>query len=165
VIPASRMKMRREHAVPLTDAHRDILLKVRPMVGAEFPASGPIFPGKDPRRGVSVTGLRKYLITRLDADGRPYVDPAMEDRQITLHGFRSTFRTWGEDQLLPDGSDHLYSEKLLEKCIAHAVGSKTRRRYVRSAEVGVRRQITSAWADYCAVVQTAKAAPLRRWAA
>jgi integrase len=164
VIPASRMKMRREHAVPLTDQHHDILARLKPLGMTEFPASGPIFPmatGKGP----SVTGLRKFMQSIKGAEGEPYVDPNT-DEPITLHGFRSTFRTWAEEQMTPDGSDYRYSEKLLEQCIAHAVGSTTRRKYVRSKAVEQRRQITAAWATYCGVVQAPKvAAPRLRKAA
>lgn len=160
VIPASRMKMRREHAVPLTERHFAILANLKPMGLEQYPASGPIFqmPGGD---AVSVTGVRKFLNSRRDPEGKPYMDP-VQNAPITLHGFRTTFRSWGEEQLTSDKSDHLYSEKLLETCLAHAIGSKTRRAYVRSAQVEVRRNIMGTWAAYCAVVQAEKVVPLRQ---
>ena len=58
-IPEERMKMRREHAVPLTERHYQILARMKPPGSGEYPASGPIFPGRNPGEPVSVTGLRK----------------------------------------------------------------------------------------------------------
>ena len=159
VIPASRMKMRCAHAIPLTDEHHAILAKLKPVGMAEFPASGPIFP-MGSGHGPSITGLRKFMQSFKQADGAAYTDPKTGE-PITLHGFRSSFRTWAEEQMTPDGSDYRYSEKLLEQCIAHAVGTKTRRKYVRSKSVEARRQITATWAAYCGVVQPPKVAALR----
>ena len=157
-IPEGRMKMRREHAVPLTERHFEILAKLKPPGTNEYPASGPIFSLR-PGKPVSVTGLRGYMQS-FQVDGKPYADPAT-GKPITLHGFRSTMRTWAEEQMADDGIDNLYSEKTMEACLAHLTGDATRNKYVRSKAVAVRRHITSAWADYCGVVQAAKVAPLR----
>ena len=115
--------------------------------------------------GPSVTGLRKFMQSIKGAEGKAYVDPNTGE-PITLHGFRSTFRTWAEEQMAPDSSDYRYSEKLLEQCIAHVVGTKTRRKYVRTQAVEARRQITATWATYCGIVREPKvAAPRLRKAA
>jgi integrase len=72
-IPASRMKMRRKHRVPLSEAARAALEQ-----GATGRRQGPIFPG--------VTGHRLWKFLRaLTADA-------------TVHGFRSTFRDWAAEQ-------------------------------------------------------------------
>jgi integrase len=72
-VPAERMKLRRAHRVPLSQAARAVLEQV--------PADrrrGPIFPG------VTVHRLWKLLRTLIT--------------DATVHGFRSSFRDWAAEQ-------------------------------------------------------------------
>ena len=57
----------------------------------------------------------------------------------TMHGFRSTFRDWGEENFI--------HEALLEKALSHSQKSKTVRAYQRSDLLEQRRPVMQAWAD------------------
>ena len=57
----------------------------------------------------------------------------------TVHGFRSTFRDWGEENFIHD--------TLLEKALSHSQKSKTVRAYQRSDLLEQRRPIMQKWAD------------------
>lgn len=57
----------------------------------------------------------------------------------TMHGFRSTFRDWGEENLIHD--------TLLEKALSHSQKSKTVRAYQRSDLLDQRRPVMQQWAD------------------
>jgi integrase len=62
--------------------------------------------------------------------------------QVTVHGFRTSFRNWGAEQTSFD----FY---LLEMCLAHAVGNTVTRAYLRGDALEKRRIIMDAWASYC----------------
>jgi hypothetical protein len=64
---------------------------------------------------------------------------ALSPEQInaTMHGFRTCMRSWGEDQLFPDGTRR-FDEKLLERTIGHAAGfgkTKVARIYSRQSSI------------------------------
>lgn len=146
VYPASVMKMRRPHRVPLTTRHHEILRLI--LAGAEAPTSGPVFSvrGAD---AVSVTGLRKVM-------------HGVQAKGCTLHGFRSSFGTWARAETyavtLPTGElrrVRLYDEAMIEECLAHVVGGEVRNAYVRDDFLELRRPCMEAWATYCGKVVTA----------
>ena len=62
---------------------------------------------------------------------------------ITVHGFRSTFRDWAAEQTS-------FPREIAEMCLAHLVGSEVERAYRRSELLAKRRELLTAWADYCA---------------
>ena len=61
-------------------------------------------------------------------------------KAATVHGFRSSFRTWSEEQ----GKDRVVAEL----CMGHKVGSAVERAYQRSDLLDRRRQLLQEWADY-----------------
>jgi integrase len=69
----------------------------------------------------------------LDADDR---------RPITAHGFRATFRTWAEEVT---GFPHA----VIEEAMGHQVGGQVERAYRRTDLLEKRRELMSAWANYC----------------
>jgi len=74
-IPKERMKMGKEHSVPLSDAALDIL---RDQHGTR--GKNPyVFPGR-PMKPLSAMSM-SMLVRRLGVN-------------CTVHGFRSSFRTW-----------------------------------------------------------------------
>ena len=114
-VPAARMKGGRVHRVPLCDRAIEIL--------EGLPREGDlIFP-------LSRHDLRRVL-TRIRAD-------------ITVHGFRSTFRDWATEQTA-------YPSEMCELALAHAVSNKVEAAYRRGDMLDKRRQLMNAWADYCA---------------
>ena len=120
-IPAERMKARRPHAVPLSDAALAIL------EGQRGQHDTYIFPS--PRK----TGpLGKMGMSRL------------ADRLAgSVHGMRSTFRVWSGQETEFDRVD-------LELCLSHDIRSAVERAYDRSDRLDKRRVIMQAWADYVA---------------
>lgn len=130
-IPGPRMKAGLEHRVPLTDRAVEIIDTVRKVA---FPGlTGPndfVFPGS--RRGMPIhpVGLLQMVKKRLQL------------KDITVHGFRSTFRDWcGECTSFP--------RELAELSLSHAVGDLTERSYRRRDALDRRRKLMEAWASFC----------------
>ena len=122
-LPASRMKAGRPHRVPLSDAVRKI---VETMQAAK---TGPfVFPGQTPRKPLSNMAL-SMLLRRLKRD------------DVTVHGFRSTFRDWAAEQ-----TDH--PREVAEAALAHVVGDATERAYRRGDALEKRRTLLDDWAKY-----------------
>ena len=105
-IPASRMKMDREHTVPLSDQAMAILRRQYDERG-----SNPhVFPGR-PMRGLSDMALA-MLLRRLKTDA-------------TVHGFRASARSWMADQGV--------QFEVAEAALAHTVGNAVVAAYQRSS--------------------------------
>jgi integrase len=59
----------------------------------------------------------------------------------TVHGFRTSFRTWA--------SEIFHAEfELAELCLSHRIGSAVSRAYNRTSMLERRRPIMSAWSRY-----------------
>jgi integrase len=119
VIPKERMKSHREHRVALNDAAVE-LLQGLPRT-SEF-----VFPGE---RAVTVSG--RLLPKQLKAMGY----------NVTVHGFRSTFRDWAAERTNFTGD-------VAEAALAHAVGDATERAYQRGDLFEKRSKLMNAWANY-----------------
>lgn len=123
-IPAERMKLRREHQVPLTEPALAVL---RPLYDGRV--SQYVFPGQKPHKPLSNMAMQ-LLLRRMKAEG------------FTVHGFRSSFRDWA-------GDETSFPREIAEGCLAHLVGNETERSYRRRDAIEKRRQLLSAWADHC----------------
>jgi integrase len=128
-IPAERMKKDRVHKVPLSNQAMTLLSEIAKI--DEF-----VFPGDRKDGPVSQSSLRSVLM-RMD---KKWIDTD-QNKVITLHGFRSTFRTWA--------ADTGYSAEVAEKALAHVPGDKTVQAYERSQMFEQRKQLMQHWADYC----------------
>ena len=64
------------------------------------------------------------------------------DRDVTVHGFRSTFRDWAAE--LTD-----FPSEVAEAALAHVVGDKVEAAYRRGDLFEKRRKLMEAWASYC----------------
>ena len=62
---------------------------------------------------------------------------------ITVHGFRSTFRDWAVEQTN-------FPREVAEMALAHVVGDKVEAAYRRGDLFEKRRRLMEAWANYCA---------------
>jgi integrase len=135
-VPAERMKGRRSNRkafeVPLSRQAIAVLQRLRDA----DPSGALVFPGAKPGRALSNMAMLKTL-------------ERMGQRDITVHGFRSTFRDWAGDV-----SD--FHADVAEAALAHAVRNKTERAYRRGDALEKRRRLMQAWAEYCdlAVVET-----------
>lgn len=124
-VPAERMKMKIEHRVPLSD---DAVKIVRNAIAKS--KDGWLFPGFKEGRPLSNMAMLKLL-------------EIMGRTDITVHGFRSTFRDW-----IADCTD--YPDSLAEQALAHTVKSQTVRAYRRRDMLERRRLMMESWARYCA---------------
>lgn len=152
-IPAERMKAGREHRVPLSGAVLDLLKTLQQL--SRGPMS-PVFPGRLPSAPLSGMAL-EMLIRRMNSDSGLSMQPTepkrqpdsmsprwsdRNDRAITPHGFRSTFRDWiGEASSFPTD--------LAEAALAHTVRDKTVAAYARGDLFEKRRTLMTAWALFC----------------
>jgi integrase len=134
-VPAGRMKGQREHRVPLSGPAL-ALLKALPR------ESNFVFPGFHVGTGLSNMALPR-LLKRMGRD------------QITVHGFRSSFRDWAAEQTA-------FANEVLEMALAHRVDNKTEAAYRRGDLLDKRRQLMDSWARYCAsTAQPAAVVPIR----
>lgn len=126
-VPAERMKARRAHRVPLSEAALDVLAKVRDL-DARL-----IFPSaqrdKDGEAKVMSDMAFKALYGRMKVEG------------ITTHGFRSCFRDWCSESARADF-------EIAEAALAHSVGTTVARAYARSDLFDRRRDLMDSWARY-----------------
>lgn len=141
-IPASKMKMRQPHLVPLCAQAVETLRELQPLSGrGQY-----IFPGgRSPRRPMSNNAINAAL-RRMG-----YGTDAM-----TAHGFRATARTL-LDEVLGFRPDYI------EHQLAHAVRDPNGRAYNRTAHLVERRKMMQAWADYLDTLRTGdqKVVPLK----
>ncbi len=78
----------------------------------------------------------------------------MGRRDLTVHGFRSTFASWCKDVGV--------AAELREIALAHAEGDKVAAAYTSGAEVlDRRRDLAERWARFCEGETSAKVIPLR----
>ncbi len=124
IIPESRMKASKEHRVPLSQPVLEILASLT--VG--HPAD-PIFPGARKGKGLSNMAFLTLL-------------KRMSRKDITAHGFRSTFRDWAAEKTSN-------SREVIEQALAHSLPSKVEAAYLRSDLFDKRRQLMDAWASFC----------------
>jgi integrase len=61
---------------------------------------------------------------------------------LTVHGFRSTFRDWCAERTN-------FPREIAEAALGHVVGDETERAYRRGDALEKRRRLMDAWARYC----------------
>ena len=123
-VPAVRMKMRREHRVPLSDRAMAILDQARalPSHGSEW-----AFPGSG---GAALSPVALLRATRKVGEAR-----------ATPHGMRSAFRDWCSER-----TDAPYA--VIEAALAHVVRNEAEAAYARSDLFERRRVLMQQWAVY-----------------
>jgi integrase len=67
----------------------------------------------------------------------------MKRDDLTVHGFRSTFRDWCAEQTN-------YAREVAEASLAHTLGNKVEAAYRRGDLFEKRTRLMDAWAKYCA---------------
>ncbi len=146
-VPPERMKGGKEHRVPLTEAPLATLRQAAEGREGDDP-NAPVFPGGKGAR--SATGLSNMsMLALLRRMGRS---------DLTVHGFRSTFRDWAAEATG-------YPRELAEAALAHALDSKVEAAYQRGDLLEKRRRMMQAWAEFCARPAPAsddKVRPMRR---
>jgi hypothetical protein len=74
---------------------------------------------------------------------------------LTVHGFRSTFRTWAEERTA-------YPREVWEQALAHTIGSAVERAYRRTDLLERRARLMADWATFCTLAASeGEVVPLR----
>ena len=123
IVPAERMKARREHRVPLSPRCLAILADMELIRRSEY-----VFPGAKAGRPLSVMALEMQMRRLKRGD-------------VTPHGFRSAFRDWA-------GECTSFPREVAEAALAHLVGDEVERAYRRGDALQKRRELMQAWASY-----------------
>ena len=122
-IPASRMKAKRDHRVPLSARALEIL-RVAKGLGD---GAGLVFPGTKTGKSLSDMTLSK-LVKELGFDA-------------DVHGFRTSFRMWAQERTT-------FPREVAEAALAHTIKDKAEAAYARSDVFEKRRKMMEAWAGY-----------------
>lgn len=136
VIPASRMKARKEHRVPLTVAAVDLLESLPRHENSPyvfFAERG----GKLSDMSISAV-MRRMQESEEKAGRQGFLDPRSK-RAAVPHGIRSTFRDWTAETGV--------ERDLAEMALAHVVGSDVERAYRRTDMFERRRELLGKWQD------------------
>ena len=125
-IPAARMKAAKEHTIPLSDAALAVLQRLK----AETKEGEFVFPGgkkNTPLSNMACLALLKRM-------GRS---------DLTVHGFRSSFRDWA-------GEATAHAREVIEHAMSHQLKDKAEAAYQRGSLLERRRVLMADWANYCA---------------
>jgi integrase len=123
-IPAGRMKAGKEHRIPLCDRAMTIVMQLAAAKRGSF-----LFPGARSGRPLSNMSLAMLLRRMKQAD-------------VTVHGFRSTFRDWA-------GETTAFPREVIEAALAHGLQDRTEAAYRRGDALEKRRALMTAWENYC----------------
>lgn len=124
-IPAQRMKAAKEHRVPLTSA-------AIAQLGLRGQDSDLVF-GSETKTGKPISDMSMTALLR-----------RMDYNDITVHGFRSTFRDWA-------GEITSFPREVIEAALAHGIKDKAEAAYARSDLFDKRRLLMDAWANAASV--------------
>jgi integrase len=136
-IPCERMKAGQDHRVPLSKRAIEML--------DALPRGEFLFADRD-RRPLSNMAMLMTL-------------ERMSRSDVTVHGFRSTFRDWAADMTS-------YPNHVVEMALAHAIGDKVEAAYRRGDLFIKRRRLMEDWDKYCGqpVVRSANIVAIHRTA-
>jgi integrase len=136
VVPGERMKMGKEHRVPLSDAALAILRDQMKARGKRqvYVFESPIAAGTKIHRDGAHQPLSAMAFTMVMRRAKA--------GEYTVHGFRSAFRDWV-------GEETRFQRETAEAALAHLVGDAVERAYRRGDALEKRRELMSAWASYC----------------
>lgn len=123
-VPGVRMKAGKPHRVPLSKAAVTLLKGLQGLDKAL------VFPGAKQGKPLSNMAMLALLQKRM---GRS---------DLTVHGFRSTFRDWAAEQ-------STFPNEVVEMALAHTIDDPTEAAYRRGDLYEKRTRLMQAWADYC----------------
>jgi integrase len=134
-VPEGRMKAQREHRVPLSQESIRVLKAAKKLQSEENVAA--VFEGR--RRNPMCTAGMSAALKR------------MKRTDVTVHGFRSTFRDWCAEQTA-------FPRETAEAALAHVLTNKAEAAYQRGDLLERRRTLMDAWARFAATAPRAKQA-------
>ena len=113
-----------EHRVPLTPTAIALLKNLPTEEGNPF-----VFVGGKEGAGLGTSALSDMM-------------KRMERVDVTVHGFRSSFRDWAADETN-------YPRDVAERALSHKIGDKVSQAYERSDLFNNRRKLMETWAKFC----------------
>ena len=125
IVPGERMKANKEHRVPLSERAQGIVEDMRSHGETGFVFKSQMRAGK-PLSDMSLSAVLRRM--------------GQED--VTVHGFRSTFRDWVAEQTA-------YPSDVAEAALAHTISNKVQAAYQRGDMLEKRQRLMTAWTDYC----------------
>ncbi|MFC7410884.1 tyrosine-type recombinase/integrase [Hydrogenophaga atypica] len=128
-IPAERMKASKEHIIPLSEPTIAALRKAR----AESPAGALVFPSERRKKGQEQPLSNMACLALLKRMGRS---------DLTVHGFRSSFRDWA-------GEATSHPREVIEHAMSHQLEDKAEAAYQRGTLLERRKLLMNDWAAYC----------------
>lgn len=124
-VPAERMKANKDHRVPLPKRALAIIEEMR-----RHGETGLVF-GSPTNADKPLSDMT--LLAVLKRMGRS---------DLTVHGFRSTFRDWISERTA-------YPSDVAEAALAHTIANKVQAAYQRGDLFDKRHKLMTAWASYC----------------
>lgn len=138
-VPAARMKAGKEHVIPLADEAIDLLKQL----GAQ--SSGLVFKsqrGKTLSDAALAKVIKDMHERKIKIDGLGWIDPDANNRVVTPHGFRSTFRVWAADNTN-------FPAEIVEHALAHKLKDRVEAAYQRKSALPKRVSLMTQWSEYC----------------
>lgn len=126
IIPGERMKAGRDHRVPLSTHAKAILTTMEELKLGDTDVVFPSMRDRKPLSDMTLTAVLKRM-------GRT---------DITVHGFRSTFRDWAAEVT------H-YPREMAEMALAHTVSDQVEAAYRRGDMFEKRRKMMADWDAFC----------------
>tara|TARA_R110002072_G_scaffold92563_1_gene205942 strand:+ start:332 stop:1567 length:1236 start_codon:yes stop_codon:yes gene_type:complete len=131
-IPVERMKAEKEHRVPLSPALINLFKNLPRVDGNPY-----VFPGM--REGKHLSNTAMLMTLRRIGRG-----------DLTMHGFRSTFRDWA-------GECTPHPRDVCEQALAHSLGNSVEAAYRRGDLFEKRRVLMDDWTRYVTSTPSGKA--------
>ena len=120
--PAERMKGGEPHRVPLTDEMISIIEPLQKLQSVY------VFEGQ--KRNQPLSNMSMLMLLR-----------RLGKNDVTVHGFRSTFRVWASE--IPKAR-----REVAELSLSHVIGSEVERAYSRSDLLELRRKLMERWSVF-----------------
>ena len=144
-VPAARMKANGAHRVPLSARALAMLDAMQAARHGDNPDAF-VFPGHKP--GLALSNMAFLMLLR-----RMGID------NLTVHGFRATFKTWASERTS-------FQNEVVEAALAHVIGNKVEQAYRRTDLFEKRRRLMQQWATFCTTApaqdREGNVTPLRR---
>src|SRR5207244_11088556 len=104
--------------------------------------SGFVFPDRSMKKPMSNNTMLKHL------------KEITGDDTLTVHGFRTTFRTWAQEE-----TD--FEEEIVEHCLHHITGDEAEKAYKSGEALKKRRVVMQAFADFATRPPKMNVTPMR----
>lgn len=124
IIPAVRMKAEKEHRIPLCNKAMSILEQMKKISTCDY-----IFESQT-KKGCMLSDMTLTSVLK-----------RMKYNDITVHGFRSTFRDWA-------GETTPFPREIIEHALAHQLKDKAEAAYARGTLLNKRKNLMNEWEKF-----------------